>query len=123
MEIFYVLLVLLIITRVFGELAVRVGQPMLVGELIAGIILGLFVQQYSSTVPVLAGLTEDHVFTAITNLGIFFLMLLGGLEMRPRRMMEESGGSLAVAASAMILPLVVGFGIAWAFIPDSNFKF
>jgi Kef-type K+ transport system membrane component KefB len=123
MEIFYVLLVLLIITRVFGELAVRVGQPMLVGELIAGIILGLFVQQYSSTVPVLAGLTEDHVFTAITNLGIFFLMLLGGLEMRPRRMMEESGGSLAVAASAMILPLVFGFGIAWAFIPDSNFKF
>jgi Kef-type K+ transport system membrane component KefB len=96
---------------------------MLVGELISGILLGLFVQQYSSAFPVLAGLQEDHVFTAITDLGIFFLMLMGGLEMRPRRMMEESGGSLAVAASAMILPLVVGFGIAWAFIPDSNYKF
>lgn len=123
MEIFYILLVLLILTRMFGELAVRVGQPMLVGELIAGIILGLVVQQYSSAFPVLSGLTEDQVFTAITDLGIFFLMLLGGLEMRPRRMMEESGGSLAVAASAMILPLAVGFGIAWVFIPDSNFKF
>ena len=123
MEIFYILLVLLIMTRVFGELAVRVGQPMLVGELISGIILGLFAQQYSSTFPVLAGLTEDHVFMTLTDLGIFFLMLLGGLEMRPRRMMEESGGSLVVAASAMILPLAAGFGIAWAFIPDSNFRF
>lgn len=123
MEIFFVLLVLLVVTRVFGELAVRIGQPMLVGELIAGIILGLFLQQYSSASPVLAGLTEDPVFTALTNLGIFFLMLLGGIEMRPRRMMEESGGSLAVAASAMVLPLIVGFGIAWAFIPYSNFKF
>jgi Kef-type K+ transport system membrane component KefB len=123
MEIFYILLVLLIMTRVFGELAIRIGQPMLVGELVAGIILGLFVQQYSSAFPVLAGLTDDHVFEAITDLGIFFLMLLGGLEMSPRRMMEESGGSLAVAASAMVLPLAVGFGIAWAFIPDSNFRF
>jgi Kef-type K+ transport system membrane component KefB len=117
------LLVLLIITRAFGELAVRTGQPMLVGELVAGIILGLFVQQYSSAFPILAGLTEDSVFTAITNLGIFFLMLLGGLEMRPGRIIEESSGSLAVAASAMVLPLTVGFGIAWAFIPESDYKF
>ena len=41
MDLFFVLLVLLVVTRVFGELAVRANQPSLVGELLGGIILGI----------------------------------------------------------------------------------
>ena len=37
MDLFYVLLILLVVTRAFGELAERLRQPSLVGELIAGI--------------------------------------------------------------------------------------
>jgi Kef-type K+ transport system membrane component KefB len=44
MEIFYVLLVLLAITRAFGELAVRFQQPALVGELLSGIVLGAVIK-------------------------------------------------------------------------------
>ena len=42
MELFFVLLILLIATRSFGEVAERFGQPALVGELLAGITLGTF---------------------------------------------------------------------------------
>ena len=41
MEILYILLVLLVVTRFFGELAERAGQPALVGELLSGIVLVL----------------------------------------------------------------------------------
>ena len=39
MELFFILLILLVTTRIFGEIAERLGQPSLVGELIAGIVI------------------------------------------------------------------------------------
>jgi Kef-type K+ transport system membrane component KefB len=122
MELFYILLVLLVATRVLGELAVQLRQPALVGELLAGVTIGLVVARYSGAFPVLAGLADDEVFMALTDLGIFFLMLLGGLELHPKELGETSGVALAVAVSAMIPPLVIGAGTAWLFLPESDFK-
>ena len=122
MEILYVLLVLLVVTRFCGEIAVRLKQPALVGELVSGIVLGVVVRAYSGSFPVLAGLADDEVFLAITDLGVFFLMLLAGLEMRPSDVVKSSGGALAVAVSGLLVPLAVGFGLAWVFIPASEVK-
>jgi Kef-type K+ transport system membrane component KefB len=72
MEIFYVLLILLVITRAFGELAVRFQQPALVGELLSGIVLGAVIKLSPPSFPIMNSLTENEVFTAITDLGIFF---------------------------------------------------
>lgn len=122
MEIFYILLILLGLTRLCGDLALRIGQPPLVGELIAGVALGLVVRGYPETFPVLANLHDNSVFLAITDLGIFFLMLLGGLELRPRDLTQASGRSAIVAASAMLLPLGLGLSIGWFFLPGSNLR-
>lgn len=122
MEIFYILLVLLLLTRVFGEVAVRLRQPPLVGELVAGIVLGLVVAQRASTFPVLADLTENEVFAALTDLGMFFLMLLAGVEMQPSELAKASGKSFAVAAGGMLIPLFTGLGLGWAFFPASDYK-
>jgi len=119
-EILYVLLVLLIATRAFGEVAVRVGQPALVGELLAGVVLGIAVTHNSGTFPVLAELTEDPVFSAITDLGIFFLMLMAGLELRPGKLAEASGRAVLVAVGGLVLPLVVGIGLGWWWLPASD---
>jgi Kef-type K+ transport system membrane component KefB len=78
MEILYILLVLLVVTRVSGELAERIGQPVLVGELISGICLGLVVSHFPDTFPVLADLDVNEVFHGVTELAMFFLMLLAG---------------------------------------------
>jgi Kef-type K+ transport system membrane component KefB len=120
MELLYVLLVLLTITRLFGELAERLGEPMILGELIAGIALGLLVHNFSETFPVLDSLPHNEVFIAITDLSIFFLMLLAGLELHPRAMARGSGATLLIAIGGMLLPLATGFGLAWWFIPSSD---
>lgn len=122
MELLYILLVLLVVTRACGELAERVGQPSLAGELIAGIILGVVVMHSSDTFPVLSEITENHVFTAITDLGIFFLMLYAGIELHPRQLAESSGGALPVALGGFLLPLAAGFGLAWVSLPESGLK-
>jgi len=119
-EILYVLLVLLIATRALGELAVRLGQPALVGELLAGLLLGIVVTHNNETFPVLAHLPEDRVFTAITDLGIFFLMLMAGLELRPRKLAEASGRAVLVAVGGLLLPLGLGSGLGWWLLPASE---
>ena len=122
MELLYILLVLLFLTRFAGELATRFGQPALVGELLAGIALGVVAHHMQARLPVLAGLDQDKVFTALTDLAIFFLMLLAGLEMSPRELKESAGSAFWVALGGLLLPLASGFGLGWLFLPESDYK-
>lgn len=122
MEIFYVILVLLFISRSFGEVAFRLGQPSLLGELIAGVALGAIASSYSETFTVINGLTNNEVFIAFTNLGIFFLMLQGGVELRASDLAEVSLKSLVVGAFGLVIPVFVGFGLSWYFLPESEYK-
>jgi len=122
MEIFYVLLILLVITRAFGELAVRLGQPALVGELLSGIVLGAVIKFSPPSFPIMNSLTENEVFTAITDLGIFFLMLMAGLEMHPKEIAEKSKGALSIAIGGLVVPLLVGFLLGWFYLPRSGFR-
>lgn len=122
MELFYILLVLLVVTRAFGELAERVGQPALVGELVSGILLGGVVGHYADIFPTLSGLGDNPVFAAITNLGMFFIMLFAGIEMQPSKILRYSKEAMAVALGGMALPLVLGIALGLAFLPVSEFR-
>ena len=120
MDLFFILLVLLVATRSFGEAAERLGQPALVGELVAGITLGAIVAEYPVVFPTLVDLSHNDVFASITDLGMFFLMLFAGVEMRPGKIMQHSGGALAVAIGGMALPLALGLGLGWIFLPATD---
>lgn len=122
MELLYILLVLLFVTRLFGELSVRLGQPALVGELVSGIILGLIANHYATTFPLLNHLPENPVFQGLTDLAIFFLMLLAGLEMQPGDLVKAAGSSFVIALGGVIVPLIAGAALAWWFLPESPFK-
>ena len=123
MEILYILLVLLIATRVCSELFKQMGFPSILGEIIGGIILGLIINGFASDLPILSDLNHNEVFHAITELGIFFLMLFAGLELRPKEVKEASGGALWIAFGGMILPLALGLGLGWLMLPASDNKF
>ncbi|GAB4137915.1 MAG: cation:proton antiporter [Sphingomonadales bacterium] len=123
MELFYVLLVLLVVTRLCAEIAQRFQQPPLAGELIGGILLGGLIAAFPEQLPTLAGLEDEPVFHAITDLAIFFLMLLAGIELQPREIARASGRAFWVAVAGFFLPLAIGLGIGWAFLPESPLKF
>jgi Kef-type K+ transport system membrane component KefB len=74
-----VLAIILAAARASGLLAMRLGQPAVVGELVAGVILGptvidLFAANFLSSSDV------EHTITLLAQLGIIFLMFLAGLE-------------------------------------------
>ena len=105
-ELFISVVIILVATRLLGELSQRLRLPPLVGELAAGIIIGPYVLKL---------VTPDQSLNVISDLGVFFLMLLAGLQMDPREIRKAGlrGGILAVIAFS--LPYVGGFGIATLF--------
>ena len=105
-ELFISVVIILVATRLLGEFSQRLRLPPLVGELAAGIIIGPYVLKL---------VTPTESLTVLSDLGVFFLMLLAGLQMDPREIRKAGlrGGILAVIAFS--LPYVGGFGIATLF--------
>ena len=123
MEILYILLVLLITTRIFSELVKRIQFPAILGEIIAGIILGLLFNGFSEYLPILSNLKHNEVFHAITDLSIFFLMLYAGLELHPNEFKEASGNAVWIALGGILLPLILGLGAGWLIFSETSNRF
>lgn len=123
METFYVVLILLILSRIGGEVAERMKQPALAGELIAGVALGVLLNLQKDGFPMLQGLGDDKGFEVLTEFGMFFLMLLGGLELQASKLTQSSGRSFAVALGGLLLPLGLGFGVTWLWLAPSDVRF
>lgn len=122
MDLFYVLLVLLVVTRTFGIAVERLGQPALIGELVAGIALGALAAEMAPAHPFVGELHHNAIFIAITDLGMFFLMLLAGIEMQPHKIMKYSLSAFVVALGGMLLPLALGYWLGDVFLPEGPLK-
>lgn len=122
MEFFYILLVLLIASRIFAEIAVRFGQPELFGEILAGILLGLVVHEFTDTFPILSELDSNKIFTSVKDLGIFFLLLMGGIELRPRDMVRASQGGILISVGGMVVPFLFAVLIGMIYLPESSYR-
>jgi len=123
MEIFFILLVVLVTTRIFGEVFHRLKQPALLEELVAGLVVGAAVTFLSNRYSNIPDFTNDRVFVSLTELGMFFLMLYGGIEMRISELIKYSGKSFYIAAGGFALPLAGGYALAWFFLPHSEMYF
>ncbi|MDX1379867.1 MAG: cation:proton antiporter [Xanthomonadales bacterium] len=122
MHLLYVLLILLVVTRTGSEIAVRLKQPALVGELLGGVLLGILIVSAPESAEAIAELDSDQTFQAVLDLAVFFLMLLAGIEMRPAELARVSGKATPIALVGMILPLALGFGLGWWWLPASDWK-
>lgn len=115
------LILLLVLTRLGGALFEKAGQPASMGEIAAGIVL-LPLAALPFAPPLLVALPDSPFLEIAAEFGIFAVLLLAGIEMRPREIAAQSGAALGVAFGGVIVPLAGGFALAWAFLPDSPLK-
>ncbi|HUL13624.1 MAG TPA: cation:proton antiporter [Methylococcaceae bacterium] len=99
-QFFFYLMVILLTSRLFAEVFARLKSPPVVGELLAGVLLG----------PSLLGWLEaDQVIKLLAEIGIILLLFEVGLETDIRQLVKTGFQSLFVAVSGFILPFVFGF--------------
>lgn len=101
------LLCLLVAARLGAGLLERARQPGMIGEILAGMLLGPSLLGWVAVTP------EIKV---ISELGVFLLVLLAGLEVDPFRLLQTtSGKGLWVAVASFAVPVVLGCGVGAAF--------
>jgi Kef-type K+ transport system membrane component KefB len=118
----YLILILLVITRVFAELAERARLPAIVGELVAGVALGMLLRRFSEALPALTSATRGDAYELMVSLGMFFLMLLAGIRMEPLDFARRSKSAIFIALGGMLVPVASGFALGYAVLPDSPYK-
>lgn len=117
-EIFNVLLfiaIALIFARVLGYLFFKLKQPAVLGEIIAGIILGWFLVAFSGSNFFnliefnfhIDGI-EYEFFNFIAEIGILFLLFISGLQISVSKMKKMGKASTSVAVGGVVVPLVLG---------------
>lgn len=100
------LLVILAVAWPVGALFVRMGLPVMLGQLVTGLLLGP---------AVLNIISPSEQITFLADLGIFFAMFYAGMEMDPKELVEHIWPSLAVAIGGFVLPFAMGFFAARVF--------
>ncbi|MGG0723514.1 cation:proton antiporter [Bacillus mycoides] len=99
-EFFFQIALILLSTKLAGDLSVRLGQPSVLGKLIVGIVIG----------PALLGWIENsELLTQLSNVGVILLMFMAGLETDLKELNENRNSSLAVAIGGIVLPFVGGY--------------
>lgn len=122
MQLLYVLLILLVTTRICSEIATRLQQPALVGELTGGVLIGLFAATFLDGSSLITDFSTDETFEGILDLAIFFLMLLAGIQMRPKDLAKASSAAIPIAIAGMFVPLGLGYLLGWLWFPESEWK-
>jgi Na+:H+ antiporter len=96
------LFVVLLAAKIGDEIFKRLDQPGLIGEILAGVVVG----------PSVLGIVEPgEVLEVFAELGVVFLLFWVGLETRLSQMREVGRTAAAVAVLGAIVPLVVGLAI------------
>lgn len=105
---FFLHLVLILISaRIFGEIAVRLSAPSVIGELFAGVVIG----------PSLLGWVEPvEAIKLLAEIGVILLLFKVGLETDIKRLAGVGKKSILIALTGFSLPLMLGFSTAfWLF--------
>jgi Kef-type K+ transport system membrane component KefB/nucleotide-binding universal stress UspA family protein len=126
------LALLLFVGRLMGEAAQRIGQPSVMGQLIAGLLLGpsffglLWPSAQHAIFP-LGDPAQKSMLDAVSELGVLMLLLLTGMETDLQMVRRVGRAAIAVSAAGVAIPFACGFALGEllpaAFLPKPDARF
>src|SRR5207342_684168 len=113
-------LLIILVSRVVGRLFTRAGQPAVVGEMAAGILLG----------PSLFGLMAPRMFASVfpadsletlrllSQIGVCLFMFAVGTEVNVRHVRSRAHAAVAVSHASILFPYLLGVLLAYFLFTD-----
>jgi Kef-type K+ transport system membrane component KefB len=110
------LIVILLAARGLGALARRLGQPAVIGEIAAGLLLGPSLLGWLA--PAASGaLFPDAslpILQLLSQVGVLLFMFVVGVELEPSRLRGHAGVAIAVSNAGIVVPFILGVTLAFA---------
>ncbi len=113
----FLIVIVLLAAKIGGELMERWNQPAVLGELIAGVILGNLS---------LIGITHLEMFKTneylalVAELGVILLLFEVGLDSNLRELAAVGLSAVVVATLGVIAPTLLGYGVSRYFLPEAG---
>lgn len=108
------LAVILVTAKLSGELAVRLGQPAVLGELAAGVLLG------NLGLDALEPMKTSPIIDILARLGVLVLLFQVGLESTVSQMLQVGLPALMVAVLGVVAPFALGWAASAWLMPDAS---
>lgn len=105
------------LAKLGADLAQRLKQPAVLGELMAGIALG---NLDLLGVGLVEPLAQDATLSALAELGVILLLFEVGLESTVPQMLRVGPSALLAAVLGVIAPMGLGYGVGRALLPDAS---
>lgn len=108
------LVIILLIARLMGYLFLIIGQPMVIGEIVAGLLLG----------PSLLGAFAPHISSVIfpdnsvdilqhlSQLGLIFFMFIIGMELDTQSFKKSANTAILISVASIVIPFISGILLA-----------
>jgi Kef-type K+ transport system membrane component KefB len=101
-EIPLAMLIVFASAKLLAEVCERLGQPGIVGEILAGVLIGPHV---------LGWMAPNEVLRILADLGVMFLLFRVGLDVKSSELLKEGGTAVLVATAGVVIPFLMGWGI------------
>jgi Kef-type K+ transport system membrane component KefB len=111
------LAIMLTAAKLGGHLAARLGQPAVLGELVAGVVLGNLTLVGVGSLSFIA---HDSTVDILAQLGVLILLFEVGLESTVRDMLKVGLPSLLVAVLGVVAPFALGWGVGAVLLPEHS---
>jgi Kef-type K+ transport system membrane component KefB/nucleotide-binding universal stress UspA family protein len=104
-----------VVSRVLGIVTRWLGQPLVIAEVLAGIVLGpsLLGWVWPDGMAALFPVSSLPVLKMLSQVGLVLFMFLIGLELDPKLLKGRAHSSIAISHTSIVLPFVLGAGAAW----------
>lgn len=109
--------IMLLASRFFAELGKRIKLPIVMGEMIIGIILGptligtLFPDFFSYLFPASGNVAIS--VSALTQISVVMLLFVAGMEVQLPVVLKQGRMALYTSITSMVIPFTIGFWLAW----------
>jgi Kef-type K+ transport system membrane component KefB len=109
------IIIIIAIARLFGFLFKKIGQPAVIGEIVAGIflgpsILGLFFPQINHF---LFPASSMGTLSFLSQIGLILFMFIIGMELDLKAIGKQAYGAVIISHASIIIPYTLGVGLAY----------
>lgn len=109
------IITIIIVARIFGWIFKKIGQPSVIGEIIAGIFLGpsvvgLYLPEYSALLFPTASLGN---LGFLSQIGLILFMFVIGMELDLKVLKNKANDAVVISHASIIIPFALGIGLSY----------
>jgi Kef-type K+ transport system membrane component KefB len=106
---------IIIVARFFGWIFKKIGQPTVIGEIIAGIVLGpsllgMYFPEFSAALFPVASLGN---LKFLSQIGLILFMFVIGMELDLKVLKNKANEAVVISHASIVIPFTLGIGLAY----------